>query len=117
MAAAAPLAGLQTDNGAASPPPAISGRQIEFFRRLRRAIGPTGVAWGAAAVLLGLLSLAIAAFHSQVTRDMVDVRGNRATAADVISASNHLDRTLIAVLTASTGDKPSCAGRRPIHRC
>ncbi len=92
-------------DGAAPAQAGPIARRLEFLYRLRRAIGMTGFVWSVAAALLGLLSLTIAIVHGQVTREMADVRGNRAVAADIISASTSLNNALIAVLGINTGDR------------
>ena len=105
MAASVPFTDPRDATGDGSPRPGSMGRSLEFLGRLRRAIGLTGFVWGAAAALLGVLSLAIALFHGQVTREMADMRGNRAIASNVINASNHLSNALIAVQGATAGSK------------
>src|SRR5262245_7187881 len=97
---------LATTGDNASPARSgMIGRRMEFLCRLRQAVGVTGFVWGIAAALLGLLSLIIATVHGQVTREMAEVRGNRAIASDIISASTSLNNSLIAVLGINGGDR------------
>src|SRR5262245_52084043 len=104
MAASVPFTGspLAGGNDVPSPRHGVIGRRLEFLRHLHRAVGPTGLAWATAAALLGMLSLVIALFHGQVTRDMTGMRGNQAMAG-VISASDHLGNALTALLGANAG--------------
>jgi PAS domain S-box-containing protein len=73
-----------------------------FVRRIHPAIGASGLAWGALAAVLGVASIVLMLVQSHVTRHAIDIRDNRAIASDMIVASDHLDKVLIAILGMHT---------------